>query len=206
MTSPKRPDPLEPVLRESEAELKRLLRETCIAEANGVTDESSAAIRHLEDTLLAAAVAAEQTITLRRHIREKNARGEQASVRAHEVAPIPVPVQKEPSPAEGTPPSAERMREFRDPQGRQWRAWSVTPGRARGDSSVGRYLGEYHKGWICFETLDSSARRRLPCEQAAWRDLTEDDLRNLLEQAISAPPRKSSAADHADTPAPGKAS
>jgi hypothetical protein len=206
MTSPKRPDPLEPVLRESEAELKRLLRETCIAEANGVTDESSAAIRRLEDTLLAAAVAAEQTLKLRRHIREKSARGEQAPVRTDSAAPIPVPVQKEPGSAEGAPQSAERMREFRDPQGRQWRAWSVTPGRARGDSNVGRYLGEYHKGWICFETLDSSSRRRLPCEQAAWSDLTEDDLRNLLEQAISAPPRKSAVANHADAPSPEKAS
>jgi hypothetical protein len=206
MTSPKRPDPLEPVLRESEAELKRLLREACIAEAKGVVDESSAEIRRLEDNLLAAAVAAQQTISLRRHIRENSTPSEQASARTDDVRSSETPAPKDASPGEPAPQSAERMREFRDSHGRMWRAWSVTPGRARADSNVGRYLGEYHKGWICFETLDSSSRRRLPCEQAAWAELTENDLRELLEQAISAPPRKSSVADHAETRAPEKAS
>jgi hypothetical protein len=80
-----------------------------------------------------------------------------------------------------------------------WRAWPVTPGRARTDSHAGRYLGEYHRGWICFETLDSSLRRRLPREQSNWAELTEQELEGLLDEAIAAPPRKGIGADR---PAP----
>ena len=60
--------PLEPVLRDAEAELRRRLGEACEAESRGISSESTAEIRRLEDRLLAAAVAAEHTIALRRHI------------------------------------------------------------------------------------------------------------------------------------------
>src|SRR5918911_153258 len=72
-------DPLEPVLRDVEAQLRDRLREACEAEASGISTESAAEIRQLEDSLLAAAVAAEQTIALRRHIerRKAGATGEQ---------------------------------------------------------------------------------------------------------------------------------
>src|SRR3954468_5594467 len=69
-------DPLEPVLREVEAELRNRLRDACEAEATGIATESAAEIRQLEDSLLAAAVAAEQTIALRRHIERRAANAE----------------------------------------------------------------------------------------------------------------------------------
>src|SRR5918911_5093018 len=65
---PSADDPLEPVLRDVEAKLRDRLREACEAEASGVANESAAEIRQLEDSLLAAAVAAEQTLVLRRQI------------------------------------------------------------------------------------------------------------------------------------------
>ena len=68
-------DALEPVLRDVEAELRNRLRDACEAEASGVTSESAADIRRLEDSLLAAAVAAEQTIALRRHIEQRKSEG-----------------------------------------------------------------------------------------------------------------------------------
>ena len=66
-------DPLEVVLREAEAELRSRLRDACEAEAGDIASESASEIRRLEDSLLAAAVAADQTIALRRHIEQRSA-------------------------------------------------------------------------------------------------------------------------------------
>ena len=168
--------PLEPVLRDIEAELRDRLRDACEAEANGVSSESAAEIRRLEDSLLAAAVAAEQTIALRRHIEQGKAEAARQPDRptvSHDAAE---PVLK--------------LREFRDAEGRLWRAWPVTPGQARPGRTAQRYLGEFHNGWICFEALESSARRRLPRHPERWAELKEPELCQLLDQAVSAPQRK----------------
>jgi hypothetical protein len=82
------------------------------------------------------------------------------------------------------------VREFRDSDGQLWRAWPVTPGQARPGRTAQRYLGEFHKGWICFEALESSARRRLAGQPAGWTELQERELCDLLQQAINAPQRK----------------
>lgn len=174
-------DPLKSVLRDVEAELRDRLREACDAEANGLATESASEIRHLEDSLLAAAVAAEQTIALRRHIEQRqSAKPEQADE--------PAAVPNEPA------DSVIAVREFRDAQGHLWRAWPVTPGQARHSQATERYLGEFHKGWICFEALEGSARRRLPGRPAGWSELQEPELCRLLDQAINAPQRKSNEA------------
>ena len=168
-------DPLEPVLRDVEAELRDRLRDACEAEANGISSASAQEIRRLEDSLLAAAVAAEQTIALRRHIELRQSQTaeqvEGAEASHHDSAE-----------------SMLKLREFRDREGRLWRAWPVTP--ARPGRTAERYLGEFHKGWICFEALESSARRRLPSHPERWADLKEAELCQLLDQAISAPKRK----------------
>ena len=171
-----RKDPLEPVLRDVEAELRDRLRDACVAEASGVSTDSVSEIRRLEDSLLAAAVAAEQTIALRRHIeRRKSA----------------TPVQEERrAPASDSAAAPLKLREFRDAEGQLWRAWPVTPGQARPGRTAERYLGEFHKGWICFEALDTSARRRLPRQPEHWADLEEPELCELLGQAVNAPERK----------------
>ena len=170
-------DPLEPLLRDVEAELRNRLRDACEAEANGIATESADEIRRLEDSLLAAAVAAEQTITLRRHIERRK------SERADHAEPSAAPPNE---PAE----PAVRVREFRDADGQLWRAWPVTPGQARPGRTAERYLGEFHKGWICFEALESSARRRLPGQPAQGTELNDPQLCQLLQQAINAPQRK----------------
>ena len=174
-TSPK--DPLEPVLRDVEAELRDRLREACVAEASGVATDSVAEIRRLEDSLLAAAVAAEQTIALRRHIERRKSD-----------TPV-VETERRAAPNEPVEPSL-KLREFRDADGQLWRAWPVTPGQARPGRTAERYLGEFHRGWICFEALDTSARRRLPRQPEHWAELKDPELCELLGQAINAPERK----------------
>jgi hypothetical protein len=175
-------DPLEPVLRDVEAQLRSRLREACEAEANGISTESASQIRQLEDSLLAAAVAAEQTIALRRQMYQ------------------PTPEKRTAATIKGTEQSrAERsgaseivpkVREFRDAEGQLWRAWPVTPGQARTGRTAGRYLGEFHKGWICFEALEGNSRRRLPKQPEHWTELKELELCQLLDQAVKAPERR----------------
>jgi hypothetical protein len=177
-----RTDPLEPVLRDVEAEFKSRLHEACEAEANGVSTASAAEIRRLEDSLLAAAVAAEQTIALRRHIE------------ARQSEPAAKPDAQESQRSAAMPEAANelvlKVREFRDSEGQLWRAWPVTPGQARPGHTAGRYLGEFHKGWICFEALESNARRRLPRQPSDWVELKEPELCQLLAEAINAPQRR----------------
>jgi hypothetical protein len=182
-------DPLEPLLRDVEAQLRRRLHEACEAEANGVVTESTTEIRRLEDSLLAAAVAAEQAITLRRHIDRRKAEGSArgSSEQSEGVAPeLETGAASIGEPAE----RALRVREFRDTTGQLWRAWPVTPGLARHSRTAERYLGEFHKGWICFESLEGPARRRLPQQPAHWTELRDAELVELLERAITAPQRR----------------
>src|SRR3712207_2056702 len=71
MSSSRSPDDaLRKVLDEAESELHRRLHEACEAEAHGVSTESTAEIRRLEDALLSAAMAAERALTIRRHMHD----------------------------------------------------------------------------------------------------------------------------------------
>ena len=190
-----RGDPLEPVLHGVEEELKRRLREACEAEARGLSTASAEEVRRLEDSLLHAAVAAEQALTLRRHIAERQVGAETGPRAPHDEGQVPPPNEPE--------VRAVRMREFRDANGQLWRAWPVIPGQARPGRTAGRYLGEFHKGWICFEALESAARRRLPQQPAQWAELPESELVRLLGQAISAPERKTQGRAAEPSPPPG---
>jgi hypothetical protein len=196
-SEPPQPDPLQPVLDDAEAELRRRLREACVAEAKGVSTESTQEIRRLEDALLAAAVAAQQTITVRRHMKS----------RAPEERDRPIPINQagdakrtadsrtEKSSGDSTLGEEHdrldtRVREFKDDTGRTWRAWPVIPGQSRASASGRNFLGNFQDGWICFEGMDSTARRRLPHRQTSWASVTDDELQRLLGQAIDAPGRE----------------
>jgi hypothetical protein len=187
-TTPQQPHPLQPVLREAEAELSRRLKEACEAEANGVASESSAEIRRLEDALLAAAVAAEHTLTLRQHL-EKNTKA-----RPSHDAEVPITAAAEPEKSTTAPEAAPgstagAVREFRDSEGRAWRAWPVTPGNSR-TGRTKNFLGDFQLGWICFEGLGDAGRRRLAGHPPRWTELSERELDALLNQAISVRERR----------------
>lgn len=209
-------DPLQPVLQEAEDELSRRLHEACAAESTGLASKTSAEIREIEDSLLAAAVAAGQAIALRRHIQQ---RGGQEGARDTKVAEARAEAKKlekaaeakeaaevkksnaqtdaspEPLPFDRDALGANTVREFRDSTGQQWRAWPVIPGLSR-TGKPRHYLGDFQKGWICFEALDSTARRRLPCAPARLAETKDEELERLLLEAITAPERKGAHKPH----------
>jgi hypothetical protein len=173
-------DSLHTLLHEAETELTRRLQEACEAEAKGVASESAAEIRRLEDTLLSAAMAAERTIAARRLIRASAAREKETPATT-----VPAETVAQPDP----PDSSTSVRQFEDRQGRSWRAWPVTPDVARTASR--RSLGDFQEGWICFEALDNSGRRRLPRRGRRWSDVGAEELPTLLEEAVAVPARNS---------------
>jgi hypothetical protein len=189
-SSQEQQDPLRPVLEETEAELAQHLETTRQRTPDDVSTESEDDLRELEDSLLAAAVSVQQTISLRRHVERRKA----AVAKQREAA------------AEQDREERRResvaVREFQDQSGRPWRAWSVTPGLRPGRDAK-RYLGDYHGGWLCFEALDGSARKRLPRYPSDWLDLTEPALDRLLGDAINAPERRASKANP-DEPRPSE--
>ena len=164
-------DSLRKQLDEAESELRQRLEDACESEAKGVSNESTEEVRRLEDNLLAAAIAAKQTIALRGQMK-----GRTLAEREPRVKPDDKP--------------AMGVREFTDAVGRPWRAWSVVPGTSRASSHSGQILGDFQNGWICFEGLGSSARRRLPFPQSKWLGLSDEELKQLLQQAIDAPVRE----------------
>jgi hypothetical protein len=192
---PSQPDPLQPVLDDAEAELRRRLHEACEAEAKGLSTDSTQEIRHLEDTLLAAAVAAGQTISVRSHMKRRTPAERERPISINEGADRKgnAKARSERSPEEFAreygKESDTRVREFTDETGLAWRAWPVVPGLSRASASGRSFLGNFQDGWICFEGLSTTARRRLPCRRPDWTAITDEDLRHLLAQAIDAPER-----------------
>jgi hypothetical protein len=193
---PPKSDPLQPVLADAESELRRRLREACEAEAKGLSTDSTEEIRRLEDALLAAAVAAEQTITVRRHMKRRAPAEREHPIRISKTADRKSNTDPEVESGSGEPGAGARgeesptsVREFRDDTGSTWRAWPVTPGLSRASASGRRFLGDFQDGWICFEGLDSTQRRRLPRRQSSWAKVTDEELQDLLAQAIDAPGR-----------------
>ena len=197
-------DALKPVLQEAEDELSRRLHEACVAESTGLASKTSEEIREIEDSLLAAAVAAGQAIALRRHIQQRDAQDtasdaklaearieagklERAAAAQEAAAKTEQPAAPWPLDRDGVATST--VREFRDSTGQQWRAWPVIPGLSR-TGKPRHYLGDFQRGWICFESLDGPARRRLPCAPARLAETKDEELERLLLEAISAPERK----------------
>ena len=82
------------------------------------------------------------------------------------------------------------VREFTDDEGRRWRAWRVVPGLTKASAGGRQFLGDFQNGWICFEGIGSSARRRLPYRGANWTDISDEELKHLMQQAIDAPLRE----------------
>jgi hypothetical protein len=198
-TGPSQPpdrDPLQKLLDEAENELRRRLEDACEAEANGVSTESTEEVRRLEDNLLAAAFAAKQTIAVRRHMRRRTHEERERPIKIDVAADrdTQASARRKAKPESEVDKPGEKVvmgvREFSDDEGRPWRAWSVVPGLSRAGSNGGRFLGDFQNGWICFESLGTSARRRLPYPRTKWPTISDEELTQLLERAIDAPIRE----------------
>jgi len=192
-------DPLQKMLDDAESELRRRLEEACEAEAGGVSTESTEEVRKLEDNLLAAAFAAKQTIAVRSHMkrrkhaeRERPIKVDRAANGDKEAAPSRKGAGESEVDNRGDK-GAVGVREFTDNEGRPWRAWLVVPGLTNASSSGRRFLGDFQNGWICFEGVDRAARRRLPYRAGNWLNISDEELRTLVRQAIDAPIREKNA-------------
>jgi hypothetical protein len=58
----------------------------------------------------------------------------------------------------------------------------VIPGLSRASARGRGFLGDFQDGWICFEGLSTTARRRLPYRQPNWAEITDEELQRLLAQ------------------------
>ena len=164
MTVPTPPsDPLGVALHQTEAELAEKLQDACAPAERDISDESTVEVAKLSDSLLAAARAAKDVVSLRKRRRERT-------------RPVSVV-------------AGEGIREFLDAEGREWRVWPVTPGPGR-TGKPEPSLGEFQEGWLAFETLDETARRRLPHYPTDWLGMSDEKLRELLQKAIDAPTRR----------------
>jgi hypothetical protein len=191
-------DPLQPILEEAEDELSRRLHEACVAESTGLASKTSDEIREIEDSLLAAAVAAGQAISLRRHMQQRDEQKDARDAKLDEARAKAGKLERAAAAKEVADPDLPGMsavREFRDSTGREWRAWPVIPGLSR-TGKPRHYLGDFQRGWICFESLDSTSRRRLPCAPARLAETKDEELERLLLEAITAPERKGARKPH----------
>jgi hypothetical protein len=76
------------------------------------------------------------------------------------------------------------VREFVDGEGRQWKAWEVTPESVHPQTRAEDYLADcYRAGWIVFETADGENKRRLCPPPYAWHERDDVDLLALLDRA-----------------------
>lgn len=166
MTAPQssQPDPLVVALQHTEAELAEKLEEACVPDAREVSEESTAELAKLSDSLLAAARAAKDVVSLRKRRHQQRAGAD-------------------------APPAGEAIREFTDGDGRAWRVWAVTPSHTR-PSKREANLGEFEQGWLAFETLDEDLRKRLPHYPADWITMSDAKLQELLGLALEAPTRR----------------
>ncbi len=159
--------------------LARQLEVACATPINPTSGETTGQLRRLDDALLAASRTAEEMIALKRKVRAER-----------EVA----------TPAGGAPDDAhvERIREFHDRNGCHWRAWAVVPGQASTAST--RNLGDLRDGWLAFESMSDSGKRRLAKFPSDWMTLSDADLEGLLESASDAPARKRAASPDSASP------
>jgi hypothetical protein len=83
------------------------------------------------------------------------------------------------------------MREFADGAGRGWRTWDIRPDWirpwARGQDQLAAW---YKVGWLVFETIDASEKRRLCPYPDGWHNLPVSGLCELLERAERIPASK----------------
>jgi hypothetical protein len=177
--------------REAKEELLRRLEEACRATNGDIDDETTEELLQLEDALLAAARAADELIAARRREEDEQHERGDAGRPSGQMALASAAAADGPRRAE----SEQAIREFRDDQGRAWRAWAVIPGRALPGQRARRYLGDMHEGWLAFETLDGSERRRLIAYPRDWLRLDDRGVVALLEAASPAPVRKRPRAD-----------
>lgn len=76
------------------------------------------------------------------------------------------------------------IREFTASDGERWRAWDVLPESIEPLTKAEDFLAEcYRDGWVVFETLDGSEKRRLCPPPYEWSHRSDANLEDLLVRA-----------------------
>jgi hypothetical protein len=193
------------MLHAAQSELAKHLDDACAHD--DLDEESTAQLMRLEESLVEAALAAKQAVSLRRRLRTDRVR-EGAADSDDEPRDADRSVPRRPSverrsagaPESEAEPSA--VREFRDARGILWRAWAVTPSHMHPDRPLDNRLGEYSAGWLAFESDDGSQRRRLPHHPEDWAHRTNQALETLLDAAEPVRVRRKQPGDDADASSP----
>lgn len=83
------------------------------------------------------------------------------------------------------------VREFRDRQGRDWRAWDVVPDNLNSRIKNEDFLAALnYTGWIVFEAKNEAEKRRLYPIPKGWSELPDTELADLVERAERVPGRR----------------
>jgi hypothetical protein len=82
------------------------------------------------------------------------------------------------------------VREFTDTRGRTWRVWDVRPEDLHPLTRAETMITEYRDGWLAFESVDGSVRKRLAIYPIDWHTLPPEGLERLLQEARVAPIRR----------------
>lgn len=82
------------------------------------------------------------------------------------------------------------VREFMARDGRRWRAWDVLPEAIEPLTRAEDYLADcFRDGWVVFETIDGSDKRRLCPPPYGWEHRSDANLEDLLMRAEVLLPR-----------------
>jgi hypothetical protein len=83
------------------------------------------------------------------------------------------------------------VREFTDSSGKSWRTWNIDPESIHPLTRAEDYLADcFQVGWLVFETVSGTEKRRLCPYPPRWQDRTDEDLRELLRRAEPVSPLK----------------
>lgn len=80
------------------------------------------------------------------------------------------------------------LREFSDSQGRRWRVWDIRPDQLHGATRAEDYLQNMIHGWLAFEPAGGGEKRRLSPIPLNWEKAADEELEELLEQAVRTQP------------------
>lgn len=190
MTHPRESDPLRPMLEATESQLAERLEEAC---SHGGSEETTAELVRLEETLTEAARVAKQAVSLRRRLRTGHGQADPGGHReAHDSrteadTAVPRRERRSSHPDDraqvGPDEESAAVREFLDERGMTWRVWAVTQEQLHPERMIADRMGDYRDGWLAFESADESERRRLPHYPPNWLKLSNLDLEGLLRRA-----------------------
>lgn len=191
MTHPQPGDPLRPMLREAETDLAERLEEACAK--HDVSRETTGELMRLEETLLEAARAAKQAVSVRRRLRSLGESKDGAAAASNGDGAATGDEHRESGDGSATTTAAhaatspddepDSVRDFVDEHHVEWRVWEVIPGRNGAGTHAEHQLGAYQAGWLAFEAIDSGDRRRLRDYPHDWNRLSNDELESLLARA-----------------------